>query len=123
LQGTPENFVAQVQAILDASDELRFELATIHVPALVITGSQDLLTPLGDAEELAELIPGARLQELRGAAHGLMVEQPNAFNGAVLRFLADVDNGVAGSGVDADAADAATGSSVGPVDQTFDQTA
>jgi 3-oxoadipate enol-lactonase len=121
LQGTPENFVAQVQAILDASDELRFELATIHVPALVITGSQDLLTPLGDAEELAELIPGARLQELRGAAHGLMVEQPNAFNGAVLRFLADVDSGVAGAGaVDADAA---TGSSVGPVDQTFDQTA
>ena len=29
----------------------------IDVPTLVITGSQDLLTPLGDAEELAELIP------------------------------------------------------------------
>jgi 3-oxoadipate enol-lactonase len=116
LQGTPENFVAQVHAILDASDELRFELATIKVPALVITGSQDLLTPLGDAEELAELIPHARLQELRGAAHGLMVEQPNSFNGAVLRFLAEVDAGVADR-------DAAAGSSAGPVDQTFDQTA
>ena len=31
LQGTPENFVAQVRAILDASDELRFELAAIDV--------------------------------------------------------------------------------------------
>jgi 3-oxoadipate enol-lactonase len=58
---------------------------------LVITGSQDMLTPFGDAEELAEMIPGARLRELRGAAHGLMVEQPNAFNNAVLDFLRDVD--------------------------------
>jgi 3-oxoadipate enol-lactonase len=120
LQGTPENFVAQVEAILDASDELRFELATIQVPTLVITGSQDLLTPLGDAEELAELIPRARLQELRGAAHGLMVEQPNSFNGAVLRFLDEVDLGVAG--VEA-GADAPTGRSAGAVDQSFDQTA
>jgi pimeloyl-ACP methyl ester carboxylesterase len=35
--------------------------------------------------------PGARLRELRGAAHGLMVEQPGAFNAAVLEFLRDVD--------------------------------
>ncbi|MGH8983137.1 MAG: alpha/beta fold hydrolase, partial [Acidimicrobiia bacterium] len=53
----------------------------------VITGSQDSLTPIGDAEELAEMIPHARLVELRGAAHGLMVEAPNAFNAAVLDFL------------------------------------
>jgi 3-oxoadipate enol-lactonase len=123
LQGTPENFVAQVHAILDASDELRFELATIDVPTLVITGSQDLLTPLGDAEELAELIPRARLQELRGAAHGLMVEQPNSYNGAVLRFLADVDNGVANPGAGTDAAAESAEASAGAVDQTFDQTA
>jgi len=123
LQGTPENFVAQVHAILDASDELRFELATIDVPTLVITGSQDLLTPLGDAEELAELIPRARLQELRGAAHGLMVEQPNSFNGAVLRFIADVDNGVANPGAGTGASAESAEASAGAVDQPFDQTA
>ena len=60
-------------------------------PTLVITGSQDTLTPLGDAEELAELIPTSRLYVLRGAAHGLMAETPNAFNDAVLRFLDEVD--------------------------------
>jgi 3-oxoadipate enol-lactonase len=115
LQGTPENFVAQVHAILDASDELRFELSVIDVPTLVITGSQDLLTPLGDAEELAELIPGARLQELRGAAHGLMVEQPNSYNRAVLGFLDGVDRAERGSRADV--------SSAAAVDETFDQTA
>jgi 3-oxoadipate enol-lactonase len=91
LQGEPEHFAAQVDAILALSDDVRFELVGVEAPTLVITGSQDMLTPFGDAEELAEMIPAARLRELRGAAHGLMVEQPNAFNRAVLEFLADVD--------------------------------
>jgi pimeloyl-ACP methyl ester carboxylesterase len=86
-----EPFIAQVGAILDASDELRLELATVRVPTLVVTGSQDSLTPVGDAEELAELIPHARLEVISGAAHGLMVEAPNGFNDTVLRFLAEVD--------------------------------
>ena len=90
LQASPEAFVAQVQAILDAPDDVRFELCRVDVPALVITGSQDLLTPLGDAEELHELIPGSRLFELRGAAHALMVEAPNAYNAAVLGFLTEI---------------------------------
>jgi 3-oxoadipate enol-lactonase len=90
LQATPEAFAAQVQAILDAPDDVRFELSRVQVPALVITGSQDLLTPLGDAEELHELIPGSQLVELRGAAHALMVEAPNAYNTAVLEFLKTV---------------------------------
>lgn len=91
LQQAPGTFVAQIRAILDAPDELRHELGTIRVPVLVITGSQDALTPLGDAEELAELIPHARLEVISGAAHGLMAEAPNGFNEAVLRFLGDVD--------------------------------
>jgi len=91
LQQAPETFVAQVEAILDAPDELRRELGAIRVPVLVVTGSQDALTPVGDAEELAELIPHARLEVISGAAHGLMAEAPNGFNEAVLRFLGDVD--------------------------------
>jgi 3-oxoadipate enol-lactonase len=93
LQSPPEPFIAQVGAILDATDDLRLELVTIRVPTLVITGSQDSLTPVGDAEELAELIPHAALEVISGAAHGLMVEAPNGFNDAVLRFLAEVDAG------------------------------
>jgi 3-oxoadipate enol-lactonase len=91
MQTKPDAFVAQVHAILNASDELRNELHAIDVPTLVITGSQDTLTPVGDSEELAELIPTSRLYVLSGAAHGLMAEKPNAFNDAVLRFLDEVD--------------------------------
>jgi pimeloyl-ACP methyl ester carboxylesterase len=57
----------------------------------VITGSQDALTPLGDAEELHELITSSELVVVPGAAHGVMAEAPNAFNRAVLDFLERVD--------------------------------
>jgi 3-oxoadipate enol-lactonase len=92
VQTKPQAFVAQVGAILDVSDELRFALPEVTAPTLVITGSQDTLTPLGDAEELAELITTSRLYVLRGAAHGLMAEAPNVFNDVVLKFLEEIDH-------------------------------
>ena len=91
VQTEPHAFVAQIDAILDATDELRFALPQVTAPTLVVTGSQDTLTPLGDAEELAEHIPTSRLYVLRGAAHGLMAEAPNAFNDVVLKFIDEVD--------------------------------
>jgi 3-oxoadipate enol-lactonase len=91
LSTDPGAFVHQVDAILDMPDALREQLPDIAVPTLIITGSQDSLTPVGDAEELHELIAGSRLVVLSGAAHGLMAEAPNAFNEAVLQFVADVD--------------------------------
>jgi 3-oxoadipate enol-lactonase len=97
IQTKPEAFIAQIDAINNASDELRFELPKVACPTLVITGSQDTLTPLGDAEELAELIPGSRLYVLRGVAHGLMAESPNVFNDVVLKFLDEVDTPAAAS--------------------------
>jgi 3-oxoadipate enol-lactonase len=83
-------FVSQVQAILDADDSLRTELHNIAVPTLVLVGSQDILTPQGDSEEIASLIPGARLAVVRGGAHGFMVEQSGDFNRTILDFLAEV---------------------------------
>ena len=83
----PHAFASQVEAILDMPDDVRFELATVAVPTLVIVGTQDILTPLGDSEELVERIPGAELLVISGAAHAVMVEAPGAFNRAVLDFL------------------------------------
>ncbi len=57
------------------------------MPTLVITGSQDLLTPVADAEEIAARIPGSELAVVRGQAHGLMVEGARVFNEVVLDFL------------------------------------
>ena len=86
-------FVAQARAILAADDALRFELAAIDVPTLVIVGSQDILTPLADSEELASLIPGAELAVVRGGAHGFMVEHAGTFNRVVVDFLERAGSG------------------------------
>lgn len=80
-------FAAQVRAILDADDSLRDHLATIAVPTAVIVGNQDVLTPRGDSEELADLIPTAELSVLSGAAHGLMIEHATTFNRVLGDFL------------------------------------
>lgn len=80
-------FTAQVKAILDADDTLRDHLGSISVPTAVIVGNQDVLTPRGDSEELAELIPTAELSVLSGAAHGLMIEHATTFNKVLGDFL------------------------------------
>ncbi len=83
-------FVAQVRAILDIDEGLRDEVPDHTPPTLVICGSQDILTPQSDSEELAELIPGAELVVVRGASHGFMVEAAPAFNRVVGEFLGRV---------------------------------
>jgi 3-oxoadipate enol-lactonase len=85
-----DGFANQARAILDMPDEMRDELPAVRVPTLVVVGSQDTLTPVGDSEELAERIPGARLHVIGGAAHGVMAEAPGAFNEVVLDFLGGV---------------------------------
>ena len=81
-------FCAQVDAILAMEDDHRDFLGAIDVPTLVMVGSQDILTPVGDSEELAEMIPGAELVVLRGAGHALMIEQAGTFNRLVIDFFA-----------------------------------
>jgi 3-oxoadipate enol-lactonase len=87
MRGSSASFVAQVHAILAMDDSLRTQLTGVAVPTLALVGSQDILTPMGDSEEIAELVPGAELAVIRGAAHGFMLEHGAAFNRTVLGFL------------------------------------
>jgi 3-oxoadipate enol-lactonase len=87
LGGPAHGFAAQVEAILSADDALATDLAAIEVPTLVVVGNQDILTPRGDSEDLAALIPTAELVVISGAAHGLMVEHASTFNRVLKDFL------------------------------------
>ena len=61
-------------------------LASIRVPTLVIVGDQD--TPfLAPCEYMAKKIPGARLEVITGAGHASNLDQPEAFDRVLLRFL------------------------------------
>lgn len=63
-------------------------LAGIAAPTLVLTGAEDILTPPSAAQELADGIPGARLQILERGGHLMSVEYPEAVAAALLAFLA-----------------------------------
>ena len=62
-------------------------LSNITAPTLVVTGSEDTTVPLNLQRQLAERIPGARQVIIPGAGHAVTVDQPEAFNRALLDFL------------------------------------
>jgi len=67
-------------------------LGQIKAPTLVLTGNSDLLIPSTCSDVLAAKIPGAKLVKIPGGSHGFNFETPDAFNKAVLDFLATVRN-------------------------------
>ncbi len=64
--------------------DLRKGIAGIEVPTTIVVGSQDKLTPPKMADELARIIPGARLIRLEGFGHMLPVEAPEQVVDAIL---------------------------------------
>jgi 3-oxoadipate enol-lactonase len=63
------------------------DLENIEAPTHVVVGADDTLTPPDLARVMAARIPGARLTVISGAGHLSNIENPEAFNAAVLDFL------------------------------------
>ena len=74
---------ARACAVHDALDRL----ADVDVPTLVVSGTDDRLTPAPHAEALAKTIPSARLSWIPGAGHMAYLEAPDVFAREVMRFL------------------------------------
>ncbi|GAC1431675.1 MAG: alpha/beta hydrolase [Chloroflexota bacterium] len=81
----PAAFARQVEASL--SHDTLDRLGEIRGPTLVIGGMDDILVPAARQQELAQGIPGARLQLIEHAGHSVNLETQAAFNGAVRSFL------------------------------------
>ncbi|MDY7230708.1 alpha/beta fold hydrolase [Hyalangium rubrum] len=65
-------------------------LARYAGPALIVVGEHDTVTPLEKARQMADLISGAHLEVIPGAAHLPNQEQPERFNAVLDRFLASL---------------------------------
>lgn len=100
-ESTPE-LVAEVRALIGAANPVgvawaqramaarpdSFEtLAQLTVPAAVVVGEHDVLTPLADAEAMASALPDAELTVIPGVGHLSALEAPAAFNAAVTALL------------------------------------
>lgn len=88
-QATPKGVAAAQQGMALRPDS-KDVLARYAGPALVVVGERDAITPLEKAKQLADLIGGARLEVIPGAAHLPNQEQPEAFNKVLDAFLASL---------------------------------
>lgn len=70
----------------DAFDVMK-EVARIRVPAIVVCGAADRLTPVKYSQYLHERIPGALLAVIPGAGHMVMLEKPDEVNRALAACL------------------------------------
>jgi len=86
---TPEAYRVGARAVWLADQRER--AAVIRVPTLVLCGDEDAITPPVLSEELASLIPGAKLQIIEGASHIANLDKPAEFNAAIDDFLSAVE--------------------------------
>jgi len=75
----------QAEAIL--GHDTRARLASLHVPTLITTGTEDILVPPSASAELHASIAGSELRRIPDAGHMHFIEQSAAFNEACLEFL------------------------------------
>ena len=91
LSAGPWNVVRAIRHVL--RDDVRPLLREIRHHTLLIWGERDTIVPLAHGEEMRRMIPGSRLLVVRGAYHNPMVDAPQAFNTALLAFLAGEEVG------------------------------
>ena len=89
LAAAPEGIANALHGLAARADS-RETLPAIAVPALVLVGAEDVLTPPSEAALLSAAIPRARLDVIPGAGHLANLESPAAVNAALRAFLARV---------------------------------
>lgn len=78
--------IAAILSSLEGLD-LTPHLGAIRCPVLVLAGGRDVMFPLERSRALADGIPGARLEVLPEAPHGMVVESPADVTRVLLDFL------------------------------------
>ena len=88
LETGPEAFVRQQRAIMGRPDS-RKDFPAIRVPTLVLVGTEDILTPVAESEEIAVGIAGARLVKIPGCGHLSTLESPDTVTAALAEWLGE----------------------------------
>ena len=83
-----EGFIGCVEAIrkLNYLDRL----AEIKIPTLILVGEDDPGTPVAASKAMHERIPNSKLVVLQSARHLSNVEQSEAFNATLIKFLKEL---------------------------------
>ena len=82
---SPAGYLGCCEAILGFDFTAR--LPSLKLPVLVVCGADDQGTPAEQNRRIAQLVPGARYEEIAGARHFPNVEHPEVFNRIMLDWL------------------------------------
>ena len=88
---SPVAAATALRARSERIDYLNAVLPLIKAPTLVIVGRQDEFTPVAKAEEMEASLADCKLVIIEDAGHMPNLEQPEAFNKAVLDFLGNCE--------------------------------
>ena len=86
LSSSADAIANAITALMTRADSTPL-LATIHVPTLIVVGEQDTITPPALSEQMYQAIKGSEYVAIPDAGHLSNLEQPEAFNAALARFL------------------------------------
>jgi pimeloyl-ACP methyl ester carboxylesterase len=86
LRTSPQGMIDALAGLAARADSTP-SLREIRVPALVICGEEDTITPVADSEMLHRGIAGSRLAVLAKAGHLSNLERPAEYNEALASFL------------------------------------
>ena len=86
LSSSADAIANAITALMTRADSTPL-LASIHVPTLIVVGEQDTITPPALSEQMYKDIKGSEYVVVPNAGHLSNLEQPDAFNAALARFL------------------------------------
>jgi pimeloyl-ACP methyl ester carboxylesterase len=86
LRAGAQQLIRQNRAVIGRPDA-RLHLPGLACPTLVMYGDADVLTPPENAQEIAALVPGARLVKVPRCGHMLTMEKPEIVNAELLGWL------------------------------------
>ena len=87
MKDTDPATVAAAQLAMAARSDSSDLLANIDMPALVVAGENDSITPSVEMQEMAMQIDESTFVEIAEAGHLAPAEQPDVFNRAVIHWL------------------------------------
>lgn len=86
LRAHPSGIIGSLKGMAERND-LTEILADIHIPTVVLAGTNDQLLPMEKMRTLAQMLPKGWLVEIAGSGHMLMMEEPQQVANAICQVI------------------------------------
>lgn len=83
----PDVYAELYKLLADGDRGLEYEIANIGCPTLIVTGADDLGNSPAMAQNMAAMMPSARVEILPRLRHMALAEDPDAVNALLVPFL------------------------------------